>query len=295
VKNSPPLMKRLFFWIILVIFLQGMAISEEPPPAHPLLFLELWNNVAFYDTNLEKQRFASLLGRFEGKVGFNVFDLPLQIYGVYYGVTSQADDYWDNYIYSGGGARIIPFKNFQGTSWANEWLSGLRIFYESLSSSYLKDAASAEALAKEDRQYGIEVYYEWNQDDPDRRLPWGELWMKYSSRDTNFGWEEFKDYVLYFQPKFGMHLGEGIGAYLRADLTSSGKEGADYSFLNIADYGVGVRFEPWRSTGETNDLFRKFKMFAEVLGVSYLKDKPTDPQKEVSSDVRFGIEFSYGR
>jgi hypothetical protein len=36
-------------------------------------------------------------------------------------------------------------------------------------------------------------------------------------------------------------------------------------------------------------------MFAEVLGVSYLKDEPTDLNNKVDSDVRFGIEFSYGR
>jgi hypothetical protein len=289
-------MKRiLFLGMAAVLFWQSVAICQPPPPEQPLFFLELWNNAAFYDTNLEKQRFASILGRFEGKVGFNVFHFPLQTYGVYYGASSQDEAYWNNYIFSGGGVRLIPFRSYRGTAWFNEWVPGLKIFYEGLSSSYLKNAASAEALAKTDTRYGIEIWHEWNQENPDRGRPWGELWMNYSYRETNFGWEEFKDSVLYFQPKFGIHLAKDIKAYLRADITSSGKEGPDYSFLNIADYGVGVRFEPLREIGEATDLFRKFKMFAEVLGVSYLKDKPTDPSKVVSSDVRFGVEFSYGR
>lgn len=289
--------RTLLLGMIVSLLLQGAALSQPPPPEQPLLFLELWNNAAFYDTNLEEQRFASVLGRFEGKAGFNVLNLPLQVYGVYYGAASQSDAYWNNYLQSGAGVRLIPFRAFHGTHWLNEWLPGLKIFYEDLSASYLKNAASAESagLAKTDTRYGIEIWHEWNQEKPDRRRPWGELWMNYSYRETNFGWEEFKDHVLYFQPKFGVHLAKDIKAYLRADITASGKSGAAYSFLNIADYGVGVRFEPLREFGRSDDLFRKFRMFAEVLGVSYLKDKPTDPAKIVSSDVRFGIEFSYGR
>jgi hypothetical protein len=257
----------------------------------------MWNNAAFYDTNLEKPRFASILARYEGKFGLNLFHFPLQVYGVYYGASSQASEYYDNYVYSGAGLRLIPFRSYRGTAWYNEWLSGLKVFAENLSAGYLKNAASAEAagLADTDFRYGLEVWYEWNQDDPDRRQPWGELWLNYSRRETNFGWETFQDSILYFQPKFGLHLARDIKAYLRADLTYSGKSGASYSFLNIADYGVGIRFEPLREYGETTDLFKKFKMFAEVLGVSYLKERPADAGKVVTSDVRFGVEFSYGR
>jgi hypothetical protein len=290
-------MRTLFLGIIALLCLQSAAICQPPPPEQPLLFLEFWNNAAFYDTNLEKQRFASVLGRFEGKVGLNIFHFPLQTYGVYYGAASQSEDYWNNYLFAGGGIRLIPFRAFHGTAWYNEWLSGLKIFYENLSSSYLKNSVSAEAagLAPTDTRYGIEVWHEWHQEKPNCRVPWGELWANLSWRKTNFGWETFEEWVLYFQPKFGVHLARDIKAYLRADITASGKEGASYSFLNVADYGVGVAFEPLREYGTTTDLFHKFKMFAEVLGVSYLKDQPADPTNVVSSDVRFGVEFSYGR
>ncbi len=263
------------------------------------MFIEVWNNLSYYDTNLEKKGFASFLARYEGKIGLNLFRSPLQLYGVYYGMLSQADAYWDNSLFSGLGLRYKPFEGFAGTSWANEWISGVKIFAEKLNSSYLKGGASAEAddLATEDTRYGIDVWYEWNLDEPDERVPWGELWLNLSSRQTNFGWEPdgFNDWVLYFQPKFGCHLGNGIGLYLRSSVAASGKEGPSYSFLNIADYGVGIRFEPWRESKVVNDFLRKFKMFAEVVGVTYLKDKPSGSNNEVSSDVRFGVELSYGR
>jgi hypothetical protein len=174
-------------------------------------------------------------------------------------------------------------------------LPATKIYVENLASNYFKNAASADALAKTDVRYGVEVYHEWNQDNPNKNLPWGEIWLNCSARSTNFGWATFESYVLFAQPKIGIHLGEGIGAYLRGDITSSNKEGSDYSFLNVADYGVGIKFEPWRKMGKLNDLLRKFKMYVEILGVSYLKDPPADPSKVVSSDVRFGIDFSYGR
>lgn len=294
--------------MLVIILLAGLALSAgaQIQAARPLrirseaglqppVFIDLWNHVAFYDTNLERPRFASILGRFEGKVGLNVFHYPVQVYGVYYGAASQSPDYWDNYIFSGGGVRLIPFRDFQGTSWANEWIKGIKLYYESLAASYLKNAISAEALADTDGRYGLEIWYAWNQSEPDLRMPWGELWLKWENRETNFGWEPFKTWVFYMQPKYGIHLGQGIEAYLKADITMSGKEGADYSFLNIADYGVGLRFVPLRSIGQENDLFRTFKMFAEVLKVQYLKERPINPNNSVESDVRFGVEFSYGR
>jgi len=291
--------RALIAGIVLITLLAGAAAARNGPPPRPLVFTEHWNNVAFYDTNLEQKGFSAFLGRFEGKVGLNLFNSPLQVYGAYYATLSQNENYWNNPLYYGAGVRVKPFEGFGGTGWGNEWVRDVKIFAESLSASYFKDAASAEAagLAQKDTRYGIDLWHEWNLDEVDDGLPWGELWMNLSMRETNFGWEPggFNDWVFYFQPKLGRHLGNGIQAYLRADLTMSGKEGPSYYFLNIADYGLGVRFEPWRQGGAQNDLLRKFKMYAEILGVSYLKDKPADPNKQVATDARFGIDFSFGR
>jgi len=283
----------LFLGIILVLLCQSAAFARNGPP-RPLAFVELWNNVAYYDTNLEKKGFASFLGRFEGKIGLNLFNSPLQVYGVYYSALSQSPDYWDNSLFVGGGVRYKPLESYLGSGWQDEWIRDVKIFAESLSASYFKNAASAEAanLKTTDTRYGLEIWHEWNLDKADESLPWGELWANLSARSTNFSTRESNNYVLYFQPKIGRHLGNGIGVYLRADIAYSDLD--DY-WLNVADYGVGIRFEPWRKSGGENDIFRKFKMFAEVLGVSYLKDKPEDPKKEVDMDVRFGIDFSFGR
>jgi hypothetical protein len=284
--------RALFVGIVVCLLLPGTGFAQiglrhpagvtiEAGSATPF-FLEMWNNLAFYDTNLEKPRFAALLGRFEGKFGLNVFHLPLQVYGTYYGAASQSPDYWNNYLYSGAGVRIV-------------WLPGVNFFYEELGSSYSKNSVSAEGLAKRDTVYGVEIWHEWNLDKPDLRKPWAELWLKLMHRETNFGWEPFRSYVYYLQPKVGIHLNDEIEAYLRADVTGSGKEAPDYYFLNIADYGIGIRFEPMRRVSSANDLFRKFKMYAEILSVAYLKNPPPDTTKNVSSDVRFGVEFTYGR
>jgi hypothetical protein len=285
-------MNKWFLGGVLALLLAGTVAAETKP------FAELWNNIAHYDTNVERKGFSSLLGRFEGKIGLTLLDSPFQLYGAYYCTAAQSTDYWDNPLYYGAGIRFKPLAGYQG-GWYVEWLRDVKIFYESLNSNYLKDTASAEAanLAKTDSRYGLDVWHEWNLDKPDESAPWGEMWLNLSNRQTNFGWEPFNSYVLYFQPKVGRHLGHGVEAYLRLDAVTSGKDGPAYSFLNVADYGVGLRFEPWRSAYKTDEdsLLKKFKMFAEVLGVSYLKDKPADPQKTVASDVRFGIDFSYGR
>lgn len=263
-------------------------------PADDTFFIETWNRIGYYDTNLERQRFAKMVGRSETKLGFNILQFPLQAYGVYYGVVSQDAAYWNNALFSGGGIRIIPLRDYQGDHWINQWVKGVRIYYETLSSSYMVngDQAQSAGLKTTDVRNGVEVYHEWNLDNADETQPWAEVWGNLSYRSTNFTSWETGSRVLYLQPKFGIHLGGGIGVYLLSDIISS----TDNSYwLNTTDYGIGIRFEPWRKTGAPNDLFRKFKMFLEAVAVTYTKDRPTDPNNEVNADVRFGVEFTYGR
>lgn len=286
-------MNKISVLIAGVLLLSGVFIPAQAAE-RPLFFLESWNNAAYYDTNLEKKNFASVLGRFEGKLGLNLFNSPLQVYGAYYTAYSQSSDYWDNNLFTGAGLRIKPFESFFSTGWENEWIKDVKVFAESLNASYFKGQASAEAagLAKTDTQYGLELWHEWNLDHANADIPWAELWSKLVYKKTNFSWTDFSTYIFYFQPKIGKHLGGGAEIYAKADITTSPN---DSYWLNTADYGVGFRFEPFRNEMNDNEFIRKFKIFAEVLGCSYLKDAPTDLAKKVSSDARFGIDFSYGR
>ncbi|OGB87443.1 hypothetical protein A3H38_02150 [candidate division WOR-1 bacterium RIFCSPLOWO2_02_FULL_46_20] len=281
--------------LVLLLFYSGAVFAADEASPQAPIFTEFWNSVAFYDTNLEKNNYSSILGRFEGKVGLNLGQLPVQVYGVYYSAASQIEKYWDNYLYAGAGMRLFPFRGYQANGWYNEWLPDVRVFVESLTPTYLKNAVSAESLAKNDARYGVEVWHEWNQVNPDVTKPWGELWAKADYRTTNFGWEDFTSYIIYLQPKYGIYLDEAIKVYWRGDVTYSHKSGPSYSFLNIADYGVGIRFEPFRNRTQPAELLHKFNMFAEVLGVSYLKEQPATAGNVVSSDVRFGVDLSYGR
>jgi hypothetical protein len=293
------MLKKAIIAALMVVALFRPSLADLRP------FVELWNNFTYYDTNLERKGYDSILGHYEGKVGLWLFDTPFQLYGAYYGMTAQTSDYYDNSLFTGAGLRVKPLAgNFQATSWLDEWVPDIKVFAESLNANYLKGASSAEAagLATTDIRYGIDLWHEWNLNKPDESLPWAELWTNLSYRTTNFGWSlasgeapSFNNYIFYFQPKLGKHLGRGIETYLKADVVYSGKSGPDFYFINVADYGVGLRFEPWRNMETANELLRKFKMFFEVLGVSYLKDKPADPNKVVERDVRFGIDFSYGR
>jgi len=286
--------RLLITFCVLLSVSTPLFAQTNDAPQDETFFVETWNRIGYYDTNLERKRFAKMVGRSETKLGFNILQFPVQAYGVYYGVVSQDAAYWNNSLFSGGGIRFIPFRDFKGTHWVNEWLKGTRFYYETLSSSYMVngDQAQAAGLYTTDVRNGIEVYHEWNLDNPDETKPWAEMWGNLSYRSTNFTSWETGSRVLYLQPKFGIHLGGGIGVYLLADVISSTD---DSYWLNTTDYGVGIRFEPWRQTGAPNDLFRKFKMFLEAVGLSYTKDRPTDPNNDVTSDVRFGVEFTYGR
>lgn len=277
-------------WLLacaVLVFWVGSALAEIAP------FGEFWNNVAYYDTNIEKQGFTSVLGRFEGKLGLNLLENPLlQVYGAYYTAASQSEDYWDNYLYTGPGIRIRPFVGYKAAGWYDEWIPGVKFYYEALSASYYKNTASGEANKRSDTRYGLDLWHEWNLDAPNLDDFWGELWSNLSFRSTNFDWTDFNGYIFYFQPKLGRHLGQGVEVYLRGDLTTSDK--TSY-WLNVMDYGLGIRLEPWRETANPDEFIRKFKIFAEALSISYLKDKPTDPNKTVSSDFRVGVDFSWGR
>lgn len=275
-----------------LLFLACLLLFSRPARAEFIPFSELWNTAAYYDTNLERKNFASILARYEGKLGFFVFDSPLQLYGAYYGVASQSNDYYNNALFVGPGIRLKPFTGYKSTAWFNGWVPDLKIYAETLSSTYFKNAASAEANKKNDLRYGIELWHEWNQDNPDLKIFWSELYLNLCSRSTNFSAAEENPTILLFQPKIGRYLGPGLEVYAKADIALSDK--TDY-WLNTAAYGMGIRFEPWRQNAAGNSFFKKFKMFIEVLKVSYFKDLPAETNKTVSKDVRFGIDFSYGR
>src|SRR3989338_1566253 len=217
-------MARWFLVFAAGLLLVSAAAAQLKP------FAELWNNIGYFDTNIERKGFASVLGRFEGKLGAYLFDSPYQAYGAYYGVSSQSPDYWDNAVYYGLGFRFKPLEQFKSSGWQDEWVRDVKIFAESLAASFLKDRASGEANRRADLRYGLDLWHEWNLDNPDVTNYWGELWSNFSFRSTNFSYTDFNGYIIYLQPKIGKHLGRGIEPYVKLDLTYSDKP--DY-WLNI--------------------------------------------------------------
>ncbi|MDD4179702.1 MAG: hypothetical protein PHH14_06635 [Candidatus Margulisbacteria bacterium] len=279
-------MKKWLLSLLIALLLAGATLAETR------WFFETWEDIRYCESNVEQKGFSSIIGYYQGKLGVYLFDTPVQVYGALYGVASQNSAYWNNSVAAGPAIRVFPLQGFKSEQWYLDWVPSTRIFCESLNISYQKNAASGEANKTSDLRTGIEVYHEWNLDKPDLNEYWGEVWLNLSYRTTNFSWTDFNNYILYFQPRIGRHLGRGIEPYLKLDLTYSGK--SDY-WLNVATYGAGIRFEPWRLDERAPEILREFKMFAEILGNSYLWDKPTNPNQNVTSDARFGIDFSMGR
>jgi hypothetical protein len=167
-----------------------------------------------------------------------------------------------------------------------------------------EEQAKLDAMPTEDVRYGFDLWHEWNQkqtfktdDAVDYEQPWAEVWSNLSYHSTNFNQKDFNAYIFNLQPKWGIYLNpadEGLTEpYVKADLIISSKTGATWDYLNRADVGLGIRFEPFRKgdPDEINPLIFKFKAFGEVLAVTYLNGvNGTRP----STDVRVGLDFTLG-
>jgi len=276
---------RAFLIAGLLLILCSSVFAEAVP------WVDSWNNLAYYNTNTERNNFNSFLLRSESKFGIRMSEgMPIEPYAAYYLSYSQDKDYWNNLIAFGAGLRGWPLKGYTGSAWYNEWIKDIKLFVEMLGSSYLQDADTAKTVGvkNSDVRLGTDLWYEWNLAEIDPKVPWGEVWGNLSFRDTNFYQQKFSTYLLYLQPKWGVHLTGGLRPYLCSYIMYSGRQEA---WFNMAAYGVGARVEPFREDKNVSDFMRKFKMFIEVLGITWLKEKDSRP----SADMRFGIDLTIGR
>jgi hypothetical protein len=292
------LKKILTVLIVILVLGQGVALGAERMKG----WADLWNYAAYHETNFENQNFKSGLARIEGRVGFYTPDLwqdvCLMPYAAYVGVAAGDNNYWNNNIAGGVGIRMYPFRA-GGTGWIKE----IKLFCETLSISYLKDAATASGKPANDTRFGLDLWYEWNQRQEgadnsgfDYKKPWGETWANFSYRTTNFYQSDFNNMIIWMQARNGLYWGGGgkgsilFEPYLRTDLTLSGRK--DF-WLNNFIYGLGMRVQPFRKDVKINPLLYKLKIFLEVLGIAYLNERPQDGRP--NTDIRFGIDFSLGR
>lgn len=278
-------MKKYLASILLIGTLICPAFADLEP------WVDSWNNFSYYETNGERKNFQSFILRSETKVGVKLLeDSLLNPYLAYYGVYSQDENYWNNNLAAGVGVRALPFLKYQTTNWMNEWIPDVKFFVEILSLTFLKNRISAEAIGVKvnDTRFGIDIWHEWNLKKPDPAYPWAESWLNLSYRDTNFYQEKFATYLLFWRSKLGGYMGAGICPYLVADLMYSGRPEA---WFNNLYYGVGLRIEPFLGAKDTPEILRKFKMFAEMLGIAWLREADSRP----GNDLRFGVEFTIGR
>lgn len=290
-----------------ILSLMIVVVLASPVAAAGLFspWVDMWDQGAYYGTNFENNSFSTYLVRSDNKIGINLLPLYGDTYLMpYYACEiaySQDSNYWNNYLNSGIGIQIKPFARVSvNPSPINE----LKVFYESLTVSYLKDETTIAALGRpnQDVLYGLDLYYEWNQprykgyDQYTFGKPWSEVWANLAFHQTNFYQSDFNSYILRLEPKWGLYLWGNaknpprLEPYLASYLTMSGR---NYTWLNRVAYGLGFRVQPFRYIDkDVMPWMFKFKMFFEVLGLSYLKEQPAT---NVSSDIRLGIDFTIGR
>jgi len=263
-----------------------------------------WINGGYHRTNAEREDFDSALGRVEAKIGLAILPLwnnaALQAYLAYYGVYSEEPHSWNNNDVSGVGIQVMPLLGMNDLG----WLQDLTVFYEELSINWTNSDEddindNTDYLEETDTRFGVELWHEWNQPSThkveNRDMLWAELWTSLSYRETNFGYEEFEDFVFFFQPKIGMYSfvffkNISLEPYFKVDLVSSGKE---YPYYNNVAPGIGLRIRPFVSGyvgGQKMTALRKLKFFVEILQVSYLKERGP-----VDYDFRIGIDLNIGR
>jgi len=298
------LLTCIFSFITSIAFLAPIPAAADIDPMSP--WAEMWNTAGYYTTNLESNNFSNHLERFEGRFGVNLIPVAkntfIKPYVGYVMVYSGDKNYWNNTLAYGAGVRINPFMNTD-----DAMMRDFKLFIESMQASWLQDDATARSnnIPTEDVRWGFDLWHEWNQkqvykteDQVDYGEPWSEVWSNLSYHTTNFNVQDFNGYIFNLQPKWGIYLNpelEGLTEpYVKADLILSSRTGPDWDFLNRADVGLGIRFEPFRkgNPDQVNPIIYKLKVFGEAVAVTYLNG--IRPAGRPASDVRVGFDFTLG-
>ncbi len=250
-------------------------------------WVDSWNNGSYFATNGEDKRFNAFLGRSEIRIGMPMGEeIPLSPYIATIATLSQNQDYWNNNLAFGVGLRSMPFKKYESSGWADEWIRDVKFFSEFLTLTFLKDAATAKTnnVETSDVRVGIDMYHEWNQIKPDKKFPWVEVWSNLSYRSTNFYQGGFKSYLFTHEQKTGFHFeDETVQPYLRTDFSISGRS---ENWWNNVYWGPGVQIKPFKLSDDP--VIKNFRIYIEMLSIIWYKDKGSTRPK---SDTRFGIDY----
>ncbi|NQU18489.1 MAG: hypothetical protein HQ564_10565 [Candidatus Saganbacteria bacterium] len=276
----------MFKYIICLLLIFMLAV---PSGAAIAPFIDTWNRGGYFTTNTEIKNFNAVLGRSEIRAGiFLTDDLedipPIGPYYVSLLVTSKDPNYWNNQLATGYGVRILPFVNYEGTNWADEWIKDIKVFAEILTLTNLVDdsTAIANGVPTTDKRVGLDLYHEWNQDKIDKNIPWTDIWANISIRSTNLHQDWRHNYLLRYLQKTGWHMEDNLMPYLKAELFASG---LTQPWWNNLQLGAGLDVAPFKDDKES--LLNKLKIYIEYTSIIWYKESDSRPQ----SDFRFGVEY----
>lgn len=202
---------------------------------------------------------------------------------------------WEDRFDYGVGLEWRPLKNINLDSLPLlKVLNHARFYAVRLWTSYLQYEDDWSWRPDVDTRFGLEIYRECNFYNKNRY--WGELWMDFSWRETNFYVNDYDSWVFAIVPKWGVNLTPNSGfaalPYVTIEAVVTGRR---EFWQNRVTLGVGLRIMPVRwQTGIFGDLFRGSKLYLEYSEVAaYLKDKAPDDNPK--SDLQMGFSYTINR
>jgi len=202
---------------------------------------------------------------------------------------------WEDRFDYGAGLEWRPLKNINFDSVPPlKVLNHLRFYAMRFWTSHLQYEDDWSWRPDVDTRFGMEIYRECNFYNKNKY--WGELWMDFSWRETNFYVNDYDSWIFAIVPKWGVNLtpnsGFAILPYVTTEVVVTGRR---EFWQNRVTMGGGLRIMPVRwQTGIFGDLFRGTKFYFEYSGVTaYLKDKAMDDNP--NSDFQMGLSYTINR
>ena len=294
-----------------------LCVLPVPSRSQITPWIDIWGDTAQLDNHFEsgfaQGRKPSLLARTTTRMGIRIPgshpSTVLMPYLVATGNYSVDRNNWNNIYATGYGIRIFPFLTMQVSDSRLAFLPDTRLYWEQLFANYFKDRDNAKdrdtALANPSRddRIGVEIWHEWNERDPaqpnkpfDKTDSWTELWADISYRETNFTSPPLRNTITSFQLRRGFYVNAPVGIIEPYGVINGVNSGATDFFLNNLQFGMGMRYHPFRYATNVQGLTAlaaKARIFVEILTISYTKNRPAAGTP--TTDFRFGVELAIGR
>lgn len=120
------------------------------------LWGEIWLNTGYIDTNFYIKDYQTLIFQSSEKIGVKLLSSWIMPYISAEMSVNEHSFFWENYLRSGGGLRIMPW-----TLSKNKWLKNVKIYAEYLDTVYTFKDDIPGAKPHDDFRIGIQMSFDW--------------------------------------------------------------------------------------------------------------------------------------